>query len=233
MKVLDGADGLVQTYLSYIVNALNDIREEVLELMVDDDTFLGAIINMSWSFPGSLLKGNQIELVQEMVHSLYDLGVPLVASAANEMASRGDHYPCAFAGVLCTGAIDIDYEMVPTNDGASPVDILAPGEEIDCLDWRTSTAGRFIVRSGAALAAALVTSDLASKIGHESQMFSFEEGIMEQRLFQNAQYNEVQLVPEGHPNVLLNTGIHHPDKNDEDPYRYALGNPPPSMRNAI
>jgi hypothetical protein len=123
-------------------------------------------------------------------------------------------------GVICTGAIDWNYQKAPFSNYGSNVVIHAPGAGIIVPSFvgDQSSANR----DGTSLAAPFVAGVVAHFIGFEAIT---DVGVLQGRLFDNMQSGSLGGIPSSTPNNLVNSGLFHPDKPDDSPYYGAPENP--------
>ena len=162
------------------------------------------------------------------VRHAYNNAIPIVAPAGNFDALASSRVPCKFSEVVCVGSINLDYAMEPISGYGAAVNILAPGTDVLVLDIADEDDYKEI--TGTSAACAIVAGDIAAKISWEALKLPQSRGMAWNLLLMNAHLSAVrpESLRAGTPNILLNTGIQHPDKWSEQPYRYANSESPPS-----
>lgn len=78
------------------------------------------VINMSWGGPGYSATN------QNIINSIHNMGIVLVAAAGNENISSA-HYPSAYANVISVASINSDDSKTDFSNYGSTVDVSSPG----------------------------------------------------------------------------------------------------------
>jgi subtilisin family serine protease len=121
----------------------------------------------------------------------------------------------SYDNVLCVGAANKYYQRSTYSNYDKYVDIFAPGDEIRSAYNQAYDAYAFF--TGTSYATPAVAGVLASYMKYENITDNATEVIS--RLMSNVQYG---LLSEGSipiPNVFAHTGLRHPDKKPECPYK--------------
>ena len=227
-KANDGSDADLITSLSILVSALQDILDEVESDYRNVPSYRGAVINMSLGWAAHPLADE--EAVRRMISSVVNAGIPFVTAAGHSGSEAINLHPCGFVDVLCVGSVKQNYEMSEWSNWGIAVLMLAPGEEVVVIDPANNIDGTgYTTQTGTSYAAPLVAASLASIISWDELKLPEHKDLAVTRLLLNAQTNAIAPgTLKGTPNILLNTGVQHPDKWDFQPYRYAKGVEPPS-----
>jgi subtilisin family serine protease len=123
-------------------------------------------------------------------------------------------------GVICTGAIDWNYQKARFSNTGSNVVIHAPGAGIIVPSFTGDESSAN--RAGTSLAAPFVAGVVAHFIGFEAIT---DVGVLQARLFDNMQSGILGGLPSSTPNNLVNSGLFHPDKPRDSPYYGAPEDP--------
>jgi cell wall-associated protease len=119
------------------------------------------VINMSLGWPRSL----DTKYLREAITAAQSAGILIVAAAGNNNSDE-PIFPCAYEGVVCSGASTLDGKVASFSNFGSTVDVLAPGESILSTYPGKITPDVFHVpgyefKSGTSQAAPLVSGILA------------------------------------------------------------------------
>ncbi|GAB1403792.1 hypothetical protein MASR1M74_09700 [Lentimicrobium sp.] len=110
------------------------------------------VINMSWGGPGYSATN------QNLINSISNMGVVLVAAAGNENTSA-PHYPSAYNNVISVASIDSDDKKTDFSNFSSSVDVAAPGgynttgpDGLLSTTFNQATYGYYDVMAGTSMA---------------------------------------------------------------------------------
>ena len=152
----DGIIGIAPNVSLYSIRVLDEDNEAPIsrviagvEWAIENDI---DVLNMSF---GTL---NYSSLLYQSIRRAYDSGMVLVASAGNT-GEDGDQvtYPAKFDEVISVGSCDQNGNMSAFSPESASVDILAPGEYIECV----SLVDGYCTEYGTSLAAPHVTAAAA------------------------------------------------------------------------
>lgn len=169
-----------------------------------DPRWKGSIINASWQVQG--LGSESAEKVREIIRYTHLAGIVLVAAAGNtgENPADANIFPALSDKSITVAASTEDYRHWYKSGWGPKVDIYAPGTGIISY-W---------IGDGGELEAALSsgTSMSAPHAAGVVALFMSNEGTMNtptarSRLWANANKGVISNVPDGTPNLLLNTGV--------------------------
>lgn len=155
-KNQDGIIGIAPNVSLYSIRVLDEDNEAPIsrviagiEWAIENDI---DVLNMSF---GTL---NYSSLLYQSIRRAYDSGMVLVASAGNT-GEDGDQvtYPAKFDEVISVGSCDQNGNMSAFSPESASVDILAPGEYIECV----SLVDGYCTEYGTSLAAPHVTAAAA------------------------------------------------------------------------
>lgn len=115
------------------------------------------VINMSWG-------SNQFSQTnQNVINSIYNMGVVLIAAAGNDNVST-PHYPSAYQNVISVASVNDDDLKSDFSNFAATVDVTAPGgyaaagpQGILSTTFNSSTYGYYDLMSGTSMACPVVS----------------------------------------------------------------------------
>jgi len=114
------------------------------------------VINMSWGGPG------YSQTNQNMINTIYNSGIVLVAAAGNDNVST-PHYPSAYANVISVASTDFNDLKSDFSNFATSVDVCAPGGSAQggpagllSTTYSTATFGNYDLMSGTSMASPIV-----------------------------------------------------------------------------
>ncbi len=155
-KNQDGIIGIAPNVSLYSIRVLDEDNEAPIsriiagiEWAIENDI---DVLNMSF---GTL---NYSSLLYQSIRRAYDSGMVLVASAGNT-GEDGDQvtYPAKFGEVISVGSCDQNGNQSAFSPESADVDILAPGEYIECV----SLVDGYCTEQGTSLSAPHVTAAAA------------------------------------------------------------------------
>ncbi|KAF0199102.1 MAG: Thermitase [Bacteroidetes bacterium] len=114
------------------------------------------VINMSWGGPG------YSQTNQNLINTIYNSGIVLVAAAGNENVST-PHYPSAYANVISVASTDFNDVKSDFSNFATSVDVCSPGGSAQggpagllSTTYSTATFGNYDLMSGTSMASPIV-----------------------------------------------------------------------------
>lgn len=143
--------GSIEAALDWV--AINAVRPAVVTLSVGQPSNC-SILN----FVACIIEAGFESSVEDVI----DAGVPVVAAAGNDNRDACDMVPTGANGIIVVGSTDETDTRAPTSNYGSCVDIFAPGEWVETLDYSSDTGQ--ILAAGTSLAAAHVAGVMAQML---------------------------------------------------------------------
>ena len=136
-----------------------------------------AIISMSLSGPYSISVNN-------VSSNIINMGIPIIASASNNLSDACDLSPASAPGVITVASSAQDDNVSFFTNGGSCVNIFAPGSDVIAADYKCS--GCTISFSGTSMSTPLVSGVVALYLQEQPLLTPFE---IEQKLTEDCLKN--------------------------------------------
>jgi subtilisin family serine protease len=173
-----------------------------------DPNWKGSAINISW-------KASDVPTIRSAIADAIKAGIVVVTSAGNN-GQDGGTTPCGYPNIICVGGVTKAYEKATISNYGTGVTLLAPSEELKGPSIKSDFA--FATDSGTSFAAPAVAAVASVFISFEGISDDVKKVL--QRLAQN--WHAGVLVDTtgspARPNILLHTGMTHPNRDANYPY---------------
>jgi subtilisin family serine protease len=165
-------------------------------------------MNMSWS-------ASDLHELRNAIAQAIKAGVVVVTSAGNQGVDGGGT-PCGYSDVICVGGVTNQYEKAAESNYGTGVTIFAPSQELRGPSHKGDL--QWVVDSGTSFAAPAVAAIASIFISFETIRGDVKKVL--QRLEQNWHTGILVDTPENpaKPNILLHTGMEHPNRDNKFPY---------------